>query len=337
MSPPTPSAKVKLLILTYHRLELWIAPRWFSERLRAEFSEVEAVQLNSYENLAQHIGDVEIMFGNSLNREQFLAAPRLRWIHSPAAAVHQLMFPELIKSQVTITNAREVHGPVVAEHAIALILALARQIPAAVRFQQKHEWGQAALWRAHPRPREIAGAWLGLIGLGSIGRNVAKHASALGMRVRAVREHPEKQKPQDVDEVLPPSGLLELLAGSDYLVLCPPLTPETRGIIGREQLAAMKPDACLINLGRGPLIDEAALVEALAGHRIGGAALDVFDKEPLPSDSPLWELDNLLITPHTAGMTTNLWERHYALFSENLRRHLSGRPLVGLVDKQSGY
>lgn len=293
--------------------------------------------MNSYENVEGEIADVEVLFGISLRPEQFRAAKKLRWIHSRAAAVHQLMFPELVQSDVIVTNAREVHGPVVAEHVIALIFALAKQIPAATRFQQKHVWGQEVIWHGRPRPRELADATLGLIGLGSIGRNVAKHAAALGMHVIAVREHPEKEKPEQVDEVLPSSKLNELVARSDYVVLSAPITPATKGMISCDQLARMKPDGCLINVGRGPLIDEAALFQALSGEKIGGAALDVFDKEPLPSDSPLWDLDNLLITPHTAGMSDKMWERHYALFSENLSRYLSGQPLLGLVDKQSGY
>jgi phosphoglycerate dehydrogenase-like enzyme len=331
------SIKRKLLILTYHRLELWIAPPWFAERLRSEFIEVEVSQLNSYENVEQHITDVEILFGISLRPEQFLAAKELRWIHSQAAAVHQLMFPELVNSDVIITNARDVHGPVVAEQVIAMIFALAKRIPAAVRFQQKHEWGQDAFSTGRSHSRELAGATLGLVGLGSIGRNVAKHASALGMRVIAVREHPEKEKPQYVDKVLPTSKLQELLSLSDYVVLSAPVTPETTGMIGKQQLATMKPDAFLLNVGRGPLVDEAALAEVLQQHKIGGAALDVFDQEPLPPDSPLWDLEDLLITPHTAGISEKMWERHYVLFSENLRRYLSGQPLLGLVDKRSGY
>ena len=255
--------KRKLLILTYHRLELWIAPPWFAERLRREFPDLEVDQLNSYENVEHHIADVEILFGISIRPEQFLAARKLRWIHSQAAAVHQFMFPELVNSDVIITNARDVHGPVVAEQVIAMMFALAKRIPAAVRFQQKHVWGQDAFSSGRSHSRALAGATLGLVGLGSIGRNVAKHASALGMRVIAVREHPEKEKPQYVDEVLPTSKLQELLTQSDYVVLSTPVTPETKGMIGAPRLAAMKPDAFLLNVGRGPLIDEAALVEIL--------------------------------------------------------------------------
>jgi phosphoglycerate dehydrogenase-like enzyme len=327
----------KLLILTYHRLDLWIAPPWFAQKLAAEFPEFDVVQLNSSDHVLDQLADVEVMFGISLRPDQFLAAKELRWIHSQAAAVHQLMFPELINSNVLLTNARDVHGAVVAEHVVGLMFALAKMIPAAVRFQQQRVWGQELVWQGQPRIRELAGATVGLVGLGTIGRGVARHAANLEMRVIAVREHPEREKPEGIDEVMPASALNKMLSEADYVVLAAPVTPATNGLIGRQQLAQMKPDSCLINVGRGSLVDEAALADALREKKIGGAALDVFEKEPLPPDSPLWDLENLLITPHTAGMTDRMWERHYALFSDNLRRYMSGRLLLALVDKNSGY
>ena len=327
----------KLLIATPHRLDLWVAPNWFAQRLATNFPQLKIVRLTDYENFESEISDAEIAFTFALHAEQLQAARKLRWIHSPAAAVHQFLFPEFVNSDVILTNARDVHGPVVAEHAIALIFALAKKIPQAMRFQQQHVWGQEIAWRAGQRPREVAGATLGLVGLGSIGRSVAKHAATLGMHVISARKHPEHAKPEFVHEVLSCSRLDELLARSDYVVLAVPVTHATKGMIGGPQLAKMKPDACLINVGRGALIDESALIESLRERKIGGTALDVFEQEPLPSDSPLWDLENLLITPHTAGMTEKLWERHYGLFSENLRRYLSGQPLLALVDKKSGY
>jgi phosphoglycerate dehydrogenase-like enzyme len=341
----------KLLIATHHRLDLWIAPEWFAERLRKEFPDFQVVRMTTYDGIEEQLADADIAFTFSLRPEQFAQAKRLRWIHSPAAAVHQFLFPELVNSDVILTNAREVHGPVVAEHVLALIFALAKRIPQSVRFQQKHIWGQEILWEDHAAPAEIAGATLGLVGLGSIGRNVAKRASALGMKVIAVRHshfsqnqgemgHPtasETGKAEFVDEVLPSSRLDDMLARADYVVLAAPVTESTQGMIGREQLSKMKPDAYLVNVGRGPLIDETALIEALREKKIAGAALDVFDQEPLPPDSPFWDLENVLITPHTAGMTTKLWERHYTLFSENLRRFLTGQPLLATVDKKRGY
>jgi phosphoglycerate dehydrogenase-like enzyme len=220
---------------------------------------------------------------------------------------------------------------------IAQILALAKKIPQAVRFQQKRTWAQEALWNELPRVREIAGSTLGLIGVGSIGREVAKRAAALGMHVIAVREHPEKGTPEGLEAVFGPDQLDRLLAQADYVVLATPVTPNTTSLMNAERLRQMKPDACLINVGRGSLVDDAALADALREHRIGGAALDVFPKEPLVADSPLWDLDNLLITPHTAALTEKLWSRHYDLIRENLRRYLAGEALLAVVDKRKGY
>src|SRR5713226_6385843 len=174
---------MKLLILIHHRFDLWNVPSWFTEKLSAEFPEVQVVCLNSYDGAEQHLRDAEIVFTISLHPEQFSVARQLRWIHAPTAAVHQLLFPEIVKSDVILTNSTDVHGPVVAEHVIALIFALAKKIPQAARFQQQHVWGQEIAWRAGQRPREVAAATLGLVGLGSIGRSVAKHAAALGMQV----------------------------------------------------------------------------------------------------------------------------------------------------------
>jgi phosphoglycerate dehydrogenase-like enzyme len=225
----------------------------------------------------------------------------------------------------------------VAEHVMALIFALAKKIPQAAALQQKRVWGQETIWKEGAHPQEIAGATLGLIGVGSIGGRVAMAASALGMRVIAVREHVDKGRPEGVERVFGPSALDELLKLSDFVVLAAPLRSETHGLINAARLAVMKPDAYLINVGRGLQVDESALVETLRNHRIAGAALDVFEREPLPADSPLWNLENLLITPHTAGLTDKLWHRHYELFSDNMRRYLTRQPLRFVVDKSKGY
>jgi phosphoglycerate dehydrogenase-like enzyme len=327
----------KLLIATHHRLDLWVAPEWFAERLRKDFPQFDVVRLAKPDGIDRELADTEITFTSFLQPEHFRLAHKLRWIHSPAAAVHQFLFPELVNSDVILTNAREVHGTVVAEQVIAMIFAVAKRIPQAVRFQQQRLWGQEAIWEQSGGPREIAGTTLGMVGLGSIGRNVARHAAALGMRVIVVRQNADAARPESVHEILPPSKINQMFAAADYIVLAVPVTPATRHMIGREQFAKMKSDAVLINVGRGSLIDETALLEVLQQRKIGGAALDVFEQEPLPPDSPLWNMDNLLITPHTAGMTAKLWERHYTLFSENVRRYLSGQPLLALVDKKSGY
>ncbi len=327
--------KHKVVIVVYHRFSLWQAPPWFAERLRKEFDDVEVVQLQDYSALDRELANADIAITWSLRPEQIKAAPRLRWIHSPAAAVHLLMIPEIIHSDIVLTSARSVHGPVVAEHVLAFVLAMAKRFPSALRYQQQGRWSQDELWAEFPRPREVAGATLGLVGLGSIGREVARRAKALDMRVIAVRLHPAAS--EHVDEVFAPESIDAMLALADYLVLAAPVTPQTRGLINAARLAAMKPDAYLINVARGALVDEPALIATLREKRIAGAALDVFEHEPLPADSPLWKLDNVFLTPHSAALTDKLWDRHYGLFTENLRRFRQGAPLRRVVEKRRGY
>lgn len=343
---------MKVLIVLHHRFELWKAPSWLAERLRRDFPEHEFVHLDTYEGMEAHLADAEVFIGWSLRSGQAAAARKLRWIHSPAAAVHELLRPEIVHSEIVITNARHIHAPVVAEHVLAQIFALAKRLPSAFRYQQRHTWAQVQLWDERPRPREVAGSALGLVGFGSIGSEVARRALALGMRVLAVREHPERtdgvipservpgarvEGPLPNPEIFGSDRLDEVLARADFLVLAAPLTPATRGLIDAARLARMQPSAYLINVSRGPLIDDAALIAALRERRIAGAALDVFTDEPLPPDSPYWDLPNVLITPHSAAVTDKLWERHYAQIHENLRRYLSGQPLLGVVDKLRGY
>lgn len=329
---------MKLLLAIHHRFALWNAPAWFAERLRRDFPGLEVVHLTSYENLAAHLPDADILFAWSLKPEQLALARRLRWVHSPAAAVHALISPELAATNIQVTNARDVHGPVVAEHALALMLALAKRLPAALRYQQQRTWSQQQLWDDSPRPRELSGSTLLLVGYGAIGRAVARLATAFGMEVLAVREHPDHPLTGSPDlQIRHTDQLDSLLPRADFLLLAAPLTEKTRGLVNAARLARMKPTAYLVNVARGPLVDDDALIAALRDRRIGGAALDVFEREPLPPDSPYWKLPNVLITPHSAALSERLWERHYALFSDNLRRFLAGEPLLGVVDKHAGY
>jgi phosphoglycerate dehydrogenase-like enzyme len=327
---------MKTLIVHYHSFELWHAPAWIRERLQQEFPEHKVVQLQNYDRVPEEIPDTDVFIGWSLRPQQFVAAKKLRWIHSPAAAVHQLMFPELIQSNVLLTNSTGIHGPVVAEHAIAVLLALAKRLPQAMQYQAKRRWSQDQLWHEQPRPREVAETTVAVIGMGGIGREFTTRAKALGMRVLAVRENPAKGT-GGADAVYSPAEIDSVLPKADYVLLCTPVTPATTSLINATRLSKMKPDAYLINVGRGPLIDEAALLQSLQERRIAGAALDVFNEEPLPADSPFWSLDNLLITPHTAAVTERLWERHYKLIVENLNRFLAGQPLLNQVDKKLGY
>src|SRR5882672_11738621 len=227
---------MKLLISVHHSFDLWSAPSWFSERLQVEFPQLNVVHLPDYKRVDAEIPDAEIGIAWSIRPEQIKSAKRLRWIHSPAAAVHQLIFPELVESDIVLTNARELHGPVVAEHVIAQIFALAKKIPDAVRLQQKHDWGQQRMWDELPRVREVAGATVGLIGLGSIGRALVRNAKDLGMRVLAVREHPEKGS-EGADAVFGTAQMDEVFRQADYVVLAAPVTRQTDALVNAKRLA----------------------------------------------------------------------------------------------------
>jgi phosphoglycerate dehydrogenase-like enzyme len=253
---------MKTLIVHYHSFELWHAPAWIRERLQQQFPDHHFLQLQNYDRVPQEIGDTDVFIGWSLRPEQFVAAKRLRWIHSPAAAVHQLMYPDLVRSNVVVTNSTGIHGPVVAEHAIAVLLALAKRLPRAMQYQAKHEWSQDQLWHEQPRPREVADSTVAVIGMGGIGREFASRAKAFGMKVLAVRENPAKGL-SGADEVYSPEQIDEVLPQSDYVLLCTPVTPATTGLMNAARLSKMKPDACLINVSRGPLIDKDALLDAL--------------------------------------------------------------------------
>jgi phosphoglycerate dehydrogenase-like enzyme len=336
---------MQVLIVLKHRFSLWTAPDWFVERLRSEFPDIKFVSRNNYDTIATDIRDAEVVVSWSLTAEQLHQARNLRWIHSTAAAIHQLLIPEVVNSDIILTNASSVHGPVVAEHVLALMLALAKHTPAAVLFQQQHLWGQDAMTQQQPPLRELRDSTLGIIGVGSIGGRVAHIASAMGMRVIGVRHSVEKgvdwvdrhDPMRSQHRVYGPTELHRMLTESDFVVISAPVTQATEKLIDAKALESMKPDAYLINVARGALIDEAALIEALKSKKLGGAALDVFEQEPLPPDSPLWDMHNVLITPHQGGLSHKLWERQYKLFSENLRRFLQGEPLIGLVNKSAGY
>lgn len=332
---------MKILIVHYHPFDLWQAPAWLSERLAQAFPEHEFIQLPdtdpvSLKKIMNELPDTDIFIGWRLPPDQFAVAKHLKWIHAPTAAVHQLMFPELVRSQVRVTSSTGVHGPVVAEHALAVLLALAKRLPQAGAYQARKRWSQDDLWSQRPRPREVDGATVVVIGMGAIGREFTSRARSLGMRVLAVRENTTKGA-AGADAVFSLTQLDEVLPQADYVLLCAPVTPATERLMNQASLEKMKPDAYLINVARGALVDEPALLRALQQHRIAGAALDVFDHEPLPVDSPFWSLDNLLITPHTAAVTEKLWERHYHSIVENLKRFIAGQPLLNEVDKKRGY
>lgn len=326
----------KIAILLHDEFEAWHPPGWFLERLRHDFPQVEVAYSSSKRTDESALRDADVMIGWSLLPEHLRAAAGLRWVYSITAAIDQFLFPEFVRAEISLCNAARVHGPVVAEHAIAMILALARHIPSAVRYQERRKWAMEAIWMEQPCLKEIAGATLVVVGLGSIGSEIAATAAALNMRVIGVRQNPERG-PAGAHEVVGYPQLDSALGRADFVVLAAPLTSQTRHLIDARRLQVFKPDGYLINVSRGGLIDEAALVNALRERKLGGAALDVFEEEPLPRRSKLWKLPQVLITPHTAFLTGKIWERHYEVFTGNLKRYLAGEPLQDVVDKRRGY
>ena len=327
-------AQHKIAVLLHDEFEMWRPPAWFLEKLRAEFPQVEVVYSAKKRDDDDALRNADVMIGWALPPEQLHAAKSLRWIYSITAAVDQFLYPKLISSEIALTNAGSVHGPVVAEHAIAMLLALAKRLPSAVRYQERRKWAMKAIWSESPRPREVRGATLVVVGLGSIGAEIASMAGAMKMHVIGVREHPERGGAQEVVGV---DALDSVLARADFVVLAAPLTERTRHLIDAQRLQLFKPSAFLINVSRGALVDEAALVKALRGRKIAGAALDVFEQEPLSRWSPLWKMPQVLITPHTAFLTENVWRRHFKVFAANLKRFIAGHPLVDVIDLKRSY
>lgn len=252
-------------------------------------------------------------------------APRVRWVHSRSAGLDSILFPELIASPVPLTNGRGVFSQSLGEFVIGGVLFFAKDFGRMRRSQKEGKWDPFDTI-------EVSTQTMGIVGYGDIGKAAARRAQAMGMKILALRRRPDRSKGEYGWE-----QKLEMLAECDYVVVAAPLTPETHHMISDAEFAAMKPTAVIINVGRGPIIDEAAMVRALESGRIKGAALDVFEVEPLPADSPLYRLDNVLLSPHSADNTPDWLENAMMFFMQNLERFRSGEPLLNIVDKRSGY
>jgi phosphoglycerate dehydrogenase-like enzyme len=326
---------------------IWILPRHFIDQLRAEFPQHTFLEAWDRDTLRKLLPAADVAFTPFVDRDIFPAATRLRWIQSPAVGVGSLMYPDLLTSQVIISSARGIRARAIAEHVVAVSLAMARQLPAAMRYQMSHHWAQNELEGSGSRIRAISDLRMGIVGLGSIGLEIATLALPMGFRVSAIRRRPGSPGTADsspasssigrIDDIWPPERLPDLLAVSDIIVLSLPQTPGSSRLIGGAELDRIKRGAFLINIARGKLIDDDAVVEALRDGRLGGAALDVFSREPLDASSSYWDLPNVIITPHTSGAMRDYWTPLVALFSENLRRFERGAPLLNVVDKAAGY
>jgi len=294
-----------------------------------EVSDRIMVELATEEkNILDAVEDAEIILG-WFNREMFLASKKLKWIHVGSAGVDRLLFPEFVNSQVILTNSSGIHRIPMSEMAVAMMLMFAKKLHKFMRFQLEGRWTQIV-------PDELAGKTIGVLGLGNVGMETAWKAKCLDMNILALKRE-SIRRPVYVDEILGPEDLNYLLRESDYLVITMPLTRETHHMIGEGELKIMKPSAYIINVGRGAVIDNAALLKALKEGWIAGAGLDVLEEEPLPEDSEFWRLENVVITPHISGATPYYEDRVVKIFCENLSRYLNDKPLINVVDKKVGY
>ena len=291
------------------------------------------------ERVLEEMSGAEVFVGFGIGRDAFLAGKRLRWVHSAAAGVGGSLFPEMVESDVLFTNSAGLYAEPVSEHVLAMILYFARGLDVAAAGMRSRSWKREALAGPAGPLIDLEGRVLGLVGYGGIGRAIGRRAAALGLRVWALRHSPpaEGDLPPEVERMWGSEGLDALLEGSDYVVLTVPETPTTIRLIGAREVGLMGKGAVLINVARGRIVDEVALADALRAGRLRGAGLDVFEVEPLPAESPLWGLDNVLLTPHVGGISPGFWERQTDLLIRNIRRYLDGRPMENLVDKRLGY
>jgi D-2-hydroxyacid dehydrogenase (NADP+) len=326
----------KLTICVWHPFTEWRPKPVMAEAIRKRWPQMRVVHLPDYQRLPEELPDTNIFVGYSLRAEQLKGAKQLLWIHSTAAGVAQLTYPELRDSGILVTNPSGIFSVPMAEHTLGLILALARNFPDSVRHQDRCHWGQQEIWDLPQHITEVNGKLLLIVGFGSIGRELAKRAKACDMRVWGVTRSGEGDTSL-AQKIVPVEKLQEVLPLADYVVIAAPETPETKHMIGSAEIARMKTGACLINVARGSLLDESALIHALETGKLAGASLDVTVTEPLPADSPIWKAPNLMITPHTSAISDRLWERETALLLDLLERWFDGRELFNRVDLSRGY
>ncbi len=302
-------------------------------RVREIAPQMEVLVTRDREVMEQALDEIEVVAG-SMPVELIRRAPRLRWIQQWGAGADWLVYhhPDAAGRDFVLTSTVGMHAVPISEQIMGYLLVFARRLHGAMRDQAARRW-------SHLEPQdvfELEGKTMLLVGVGAIGRRTARVAAAFGMRVLGIRRHPEQTVPY-VEAMYAPDRLLELLPQADVVVLTVPLTRETVGMFGEAEFRAMKPSAYFINIGRGKVVREEALIRALREGWIAGAGLDVFETEPLPPSSPLWAMENVIITAHYAGLTPVYHERAMAIFLDNLRRYVAGEPLHHVVDKGAGY
>lgn len=302
--------------------------------LRQRFPEVNFVAATDVESQVRELADADGIISWP-TPEGLAATKRLRWVHLPFAGIEGIRnLPQLLDMDgVVITNSRGAHAASIADHLFAFILSLTRNVPLLLEHKKTRTWDRVAAGRG---ARELSGSTLGIIGLGKIGTEIAKRGLGFDMHIRAVDLNTKAQCP-GVDQVWPPERLHEFLPLVDYLAISIPITPQTEGMIGARELALMKPDAMVFVMSRGGIVDQDALAEALKNGKLAGAGLDATRPEPLPADHPLWDLPNVIISPHCSPSSRQTTERVEGILIENVRRFVADQPLVNLCDKRAGF
>lgn len=342
-----------LVVDLQDRRPVWSLPDWARDKIRSAAPRAWSVafmqtpadgsgdgSLRAPPELLDAVADARVYMGYGVPAQVLEAAGQLEWAHSAAAGVGSSLGAAMLDRDVLFTNSAGVHGPPMAESVMAMLLYFARGLDLAARAQREGRWGAAEFWAADSPVTELAGSTVGVIGFGGIGREVARRASCMGSRVVAVRRTGSSAAPAVPGGVAVrtgPEGLSHVLANSDYAVLAVPETPRTRNLMNRRRIFSMKRGAVLVNVARGRIVDEEALLEALDAGHLRGAALDVFHAEPLPGGHPFYQHPRVLVTPHVSATTRRFWERETDLIADNLQRFARGDPLRNLVDKAAGY
>lgn len=363
----------RLVLDLKDRRPVWSIPEWAVGRISAALPTDWSVAVIESESdgsgdgqggvrpdVERAIADAEVYLGYGVPAALLRAGPNLKWVHSAAAGVGNSLSDEMRSRDLLFTNSAGIHGPPMAEAVLAMMLHFSRGIDLAVRGMAEWRWSAEDYYGLPARVREIRGSTVGILGMGGVGSEVARRVLALGARVIGVRrqrtpssDRGERWRPADAtgdsertawspedsgaQVVYGSDGLDWALSQSDFLVVTLPSTPSTRGLIGEPEFARMKPGSVLVNVARGDIVDESALVEALREGRLRGAASDVFVEEPLPDGHPLWDVPGLLITPHISAVSLGFWERESHLIAVNVERFLAGEPLLNQVDREAGY
>jgi phosphoglycerate dehydrogenase-like enzyme len=327
---------MKVIVYTVWPVPFWQVPKEQVLRLRETFADVSFAHATNEADALKEVEDADAALSSHLSAEMVRRAPRLRWVHSTAAAVGILPLSEIAARDILVTNSRGIQAVAIAEHVLGGLLVLARRLNMTLEAQRERRWILNDL-TSDAWPWTLSGRTMTIVGLGTIGLEVARRAHAFGMNVTAVRRRLDQPMPAFCDRVFGAEHLDDALPGCDILVLSAPAIPQTDRLIDAKRLSMLNRGAIVVNVARGRIVDEKEMSRALEDDRLGGAVLDVFDREPLPADSVLWNLPNVVITPHCSGVRGDHWDDSIDLFIDNLRRFQSGRPLRNVVDSQAGY